>query len=77
MLQSWMLDTRYSKHQIPKFSTSLSLQLRSGQALSPTEGTIEGFDILCSLFDNNQSREKCLYVKRVRALRITICERKI
>ena len=27
------------------------------------------FDILCSLFDSNQSQEKCLYVKRVRALR--------
>ena len=38
---------------------------------------IEGFDILYSLFDNNQSREKCLYVKRVRALRIAICEHKI
>ena len=24
------------------------------------------FDILCSLFDYNQSQEKCLYVKRVR-----------
>ena len=38
----------------------------SGQALSPVESTIEGFDILYSLFDKNQSQEKCLYVKRVR-----------
>ncbi len=38
---------------------------------------IEGFDILYSLFDKNQLREKCLYVKRVRALRIAIGEPKI
>jgi len=31
------------------------------------------FDIWCSLFDNNQSQEKGLYVKRVRALRIPYC----
>ncbi len=34
------------------------------------------FDILCSLFDYNQSQEKCLYVKRVRALRIAVYEYK-
>ncbi len=35
------------------------------------------FDILCSLFDNNQSQEKSLYVKRVRALRIPYMNAKI
>ncbi len=56
---------------------SVQGRLCSGQALSPVEGTIEGFDIFYSLFDKNRSREKCLYVKRVRALRIAICEHKI